>query len=63
MRKIPPNILITGPPRVGKTTLIKRLFEELTHHHPVGFYTEEIREGGIRKGFRSKIAMMPGCMC
>jgi len=45
------NILITGPPGIGKTTLIKKLSEELRDFHPVGFYTGEIREGGIRKGF------------
>jgi len=36
---------------VGKTTLIKKLSEALKHLHPVGFYTAEIREGGVRKGF------------
>jgi len=45
------NILITGPPGIGKTTLVKRLFEALKGFHPVGFYTAEIREEGIRKGF------------
>lgn len=45
------NILITGVPGIGKTTLIKKLFEELKQFCPVGFYTAEIREGGIRKGF------------
>jgi len=45
------NILITGIPGIGKTTLIKKLAEELKGFHPVGFYTAEIREGGIRKGF------------
>lgn len=45
------NILITGLPGVGKTTLIRRLAEELKNFHPAGFYTAEIREGGIRKGF------------
>jgi nucleoside-triphosphatase len=45
------NILITGLPGVGKTTLIKKLSQELRDFHPVGFYTEEIREKGIRKGF------------
>ena len=45
------NILITGLPGIGKTTLIKKLSEALSDSHPVGFYTEEIREQGIRKGF------------
>jgi len=45
------NILITGLPGVGKTTLIKKLSETLKGFHPIGFYTEEIREEGKRKGF------------
>jgi len=45
------NLLITGLPGVGKTTLIKKLSEALKNFHPVGFYTEEIREEGVRKGF------------
>ncbi len=45
------NILITGIPGVGKTTLIKKLADALKNFHPAGFYTEEIREDGIRKGF------------
>ena len=45
------NLLITGLPGVGKTTLIKKISEELKHLRPVGFYTEEIREKGVRKGF------------
>jgi nucleoside-triphosphatase len=32
--------------------LIKKLLEELKHLHPAGFYTEEIREEGQRKGFK-----------
>jgi nucleoside-triphosphatase len=45
------NILITGTPGSGKTTLFKRLVQALRHLQPVGFYTQEIREGGVRKGF------------
>jgi len=45
------NILITGQPGIGKTTFIKKLAEELKDLHPSGFYTTEIREAGIRKGF------------
>ena len=45
------NLLITGLPGVGKTTLIRKLYEALKDFHPVGFYTTEIREEGIRKGF------------
>jgi len=36
---------------VGKTTLIRNLYEALKNFHPVGFYTAEIREEGMRKGF------------
>lgn len=46
------NILITGLPGSGKTTLIKKLADELREYSPAGFYTEEIRSHGIRKGFR-----------
>jgi nucleoside-triphosphatase len=45
------NILVTGAPGVGKTTLIRSLCKHLESFNPEGFYTEEIREGGIRKGF------------
>ena len=45
------NILITGSPACGKTTLFKRLARELKHLRPVGFYTQEIRKGGVRQGF------------
>ena len=45
------NVLITGLPGVGKTTLVRKLVEELKQFRPVGFYTEEIRQEGTRKGF------------
>ena len=45
------NIIITGLPGVGKTTLIKGILHEIRSLNPIGFYTEEIREKGIRTGF------------
>jgi nucleoside-triphosphatase len=46
------NIIITGLPGVGKTTLIKGILHEIRRSlNPIGFYTEEIREKGIRTGF------------
>jgi nucleoside-triphosphatase len=45
------NIVITGLPGCGKTSLFKKLVDELRPMRPVGFYTEEIRERGVRKGF------------
>ena len=44
-------ILLTGPPRVGKTTIIRRVAERLGQRAG-GFYTEEVRSGGERIGFR-----------
>ncbi|TAJ25996.1 MAG: NTPase [Nitrospirae bacterium] len=46
------HVLLTGLPGVGKTTLIRAVADCLTDVHPAGFYTEEIRAQGIRKGFR-----------
>lgn len=43
--------LITGPPRCGKTTLIRQVVREYSGK-PCGFYTEEVREDGDRTGFR-----------
>ena len=45
------RILLTVLPGVGKTTVIKQLADSLTPYHPDGFFTQEIREHGIRKGF------------
>jgi nucleoside-triphosphatase len=45
------NILITGLPGVGKTTVVIRLAEALRDFHPAGFYTSEIREASARQGF------------
>ncbi len=45
------TLLLTGRPGVGKTTVIKRVAEVLGDRAG-GFYTEEIRGPGGRKGFR-----------
>lgn len=45
------HILITGTPGIGKTTLIQKIAWELQIYRPVGFYTREIREAGMRRGF------------
>lgn len=51
------NILLTGPPRCGKSTLIEKLVKQF--RQPVtGFFTREIREKGQRVGFA--IFMMDG---
>ena len=44
------NILLTGYPRVGKTTIIKKVIARL--ENTGGFYTKEISEGKTRKGFK-----------
>src|SRR6266542_152380 len=48
MRK---KVLLTGRPGCGKTTLIKRVVNKLARSVG-GFYTEEMREGGTRFGFK-----------
>lgn len=46
------HLLITGRPGVGKTTIIRSLAERLAVYRPAGFYTQEIRERGVRQGFQ-----------
>jgi nucleoside-triphosphatase len=46
------NLLLTGQPGVGKTTLLIKLVERFRRYAVTGFYTEEIREGRVRVGFR-----------
>ena len=43
--------LLTGRPGTGKTSLIKQAVAEMGSRAG-GFYTEEMRSGGIRLGFR-----------
>lgn len=45
------KLLLTGSPGVGKTTLLRRALD-LLGEGALGFYTQEIREKGKRKGFR-----------
>ena len=51
MARPKPNILVAGLPGVGKTTFIINLANELKDLSLAGFYTAEIREAGMRKGF------------
>ena len=44
------NLLLTGKPGVGKTTLIKKILDECPLRAG-GFYTQEIRENNTRSGF------------
>lgn len=46
------NILLTGKPDCGKTTLIRKVLEGLTEIDSGGFYTQEIRKGKVRVGFK-----------
>ncbi len=48
----PSRILVTGPPGVGKTTLILRVIDLLRHMRLTGFYTEEVRGRTGRTGFQ-----------
>ncbi len=49
----PLRLFLTGPPRCGKTTLLIRLASAAGP--ATGFYTEEVREGGRRVGFRIRV--------
>ncbi|CAH2043010.1 unnamed protein product [Thlaspi arvense] len=49
-------LLVTGPPGVGKTTVIIRVLDMMRVSNPrlkmQGFYTQEMRERGERVGFQ-----------
>jgi len=45
------NILLTGLPGCGKTTAIMQIIENLDCDKVAGFYTQEIRQNNIRRGF------------
>jgi len=50
-KKVKRVYLLTGGPGVGKTTIIRRALDR-THLNAGGFFTEEIKAGGTRQGFR-----------
>ena len=50
-RVVTEKVLLTGRPGCGKTTLIKRVVNNLPRRAG-GFYTEEIRDRGTRTGFK-----------
>ncbi len=51
-KRQPHALLLTGPPGVGKTTVLRRAADKLSDVEIRGFVTEEIREAGQRVGFR-----------
>ncbi|MFP3939938.1 MAG: nucleoside-triphosphatase [Thermoanaerobaculia bacterium] len=44
-------LLLTGRPGIGKTTVLRQAARLLDGWRIAGFYTEEIREEGVRQGF------------
>ena len=47
------NLLLTGPPGCGKTTVLERVAEHLGDLRLAGFLTLELREHGQRVGFEA----------
>jgi nucleoside-triphosphatase len=47
------NLLLTGLPGCGKTTVGRRVIERLVDLRLAGFYTQEIRQHGQRVGFEA----------
>jgi len=44
------RFLLTGPPRCGKTTVVEKVVARFPGK-AAGFYTREVRQGGVRVGF------------
>jgi len=51
----PSRILLTGLPGCGKTTAVMRIISRLNPEKVSGFFTQEIRESGVRKGFKWRL--------
>ena len=49
--KAPAHLLITGPPGIGKTTVLERVVACLPPAAATGFLTRELRARGVRQGF------------
>jgi len=45
------KILLTGLPGCGKTTAVMQIIANFNSKKVVGFYTQEIRQNNVRKGF------------
>jgi nucleoside-triphosphatase len=54
MPSISTKLLLTGLPGCGKTTAITKIVASLPGEKVAGFYTREIREDNVRKGFAWK---------
>ena len=48
------KILLTGLPGCGKTTAVMKIIDNLDCEKVAGFYTREIRQNNVRKGFSWK---------
>jgi nucleoside-triphosphatase len=46
-----PKILLTGKPGIGKTTLVRKIIEQMQPAPMIGFYTAEMRSEEKRCGF------------
>jgi nucleoside-triphosphatase len=53
IRKMVRNIFLTGPPSSGKTTVIRKVMEQIGGN-ATGFYTQEIKKRDRRVGFMMK---------
>jgi nucleoside-triphosphatase len=56
------NVLLTGPPGCGKTTLILRLVALTGNLRLAGFHTRELRAQGQRVGFEA-VGLSSGLRC